>query len=137
MTYYRLLHLDLSTRFELALEMLNPSRPWGLVTLLSDIYGVSRKFLYELSHKAESSILKALDGQAPGRKPKTETLILDDNHKQRSIVTLATVIPASIRGIQTCMEALLFRLHQSNASTGRRSSKEAESSCGAKTTGSR
>lgn len=110
MKYYRLLHLDLSTRFELALQMLNPSRPWGLVTLLSDIYGVSRKFLYELSHKAEFSILKALDGQAPGRKPKTETLILDDNYKQRSIVTLATVIPASIRGIQTCMEEL-YKTH--------------------------
>ena len=96
--------------------MLNPSRPlffgyrverkWGLVTLLSDIYGVSRKFLYQLSHKAEFSILTALAGQAPGRKPKAETLILTDNHKQRAIVTLATVIPGSIRGIQKCIEEL-------------------------------
>lgn len=107
MTYYRLTHLDLSIRFELVLQMLNPSRPWGMVTALSDIYGVSRKFLYQLGHKAEASILTALAGQPPGPKPKAETLIVDDNHKQRAIVTLATAIPGSIRGIQTCLEELL------------------------------
>ena len=113
MSYYRLWNIDLSIRFELALQMLNPLRPWGLVTLLSDIYHVSRKFLYELSYKAEASILTALTAQPPGPKPipclkqGTETLIVDRDHKQRAIVTLATAIPGSIRGIQTCLEELL------------------------------
>jgi len=107
MTYYRLTHLDLSIRFELAFQMLNPSRPWGLVTTLSEIYDVSRKFLYQLSHKAEVSILTALAGQPPGPKPKAKTLIVDDDHKQRAVVTLATAIPGSIRGIQTCLEEIL------------------------------
>jgi len=107
MTYYRLLHLDLSMRFELALQMLNLSRPWGLVTALSEIYDVSRKFLYELRDKAEASILTALAGQPPGPKPVLETLIINGERIQRGIVTLATSIPGSIRGIQTCLEELL------------------------------
>jgi len=112
MTYYRLSHIDLSIRFDLVLEMLNPSRPWGLVTALSEIYDVSRKFLYELRDKAETSILTALVGQPPGPKPVSETLIVNDERIQRGIVTLATAIPGSIRGIQICLEEL-FDTHRS------------------------
>ncbi len=32
MSYYRLPNLDLPTRINLAMQMLDPSRPWGLVT---------------------------------------------------------------------------------------------------------
>ncbi len=106
MTYYRLWNIDLSTRFDLALEMLNPSRPWGLVTRLSEIYQVSRKFLYQLRDKAEVSILSALAGHRPGPKPVSEMLIVNDERIQRGIVTLATTIPGSIRGIQACLEEI-------------------------------
>ena len=97
MTYYRLWDIDLSMRFDLALYMLNPSRPWGLVTALSEIYDVSRKFLYQLRDKAEASILLALAGHRPGPKPVSETLIVNDEQIQRGIVTLATAIPGSVR----------------------------------------
>lgn len=112
MSYYRLSHIDLSERFDLALEMLSPWRPWGQVTLLASTYQVSRKFLYELSHKAEVSILAALSAHPPGPKPEPVTLTVDREHLQRSIVTLATNLPASIRGIQTSLEEIL-KTHRS------------------------
>ncbi len=52
--------LDLSTRFHIAVQMLDPSRPWGLVTDLAKEYGVSRKFLYEQRDKAGSVLLTTL-----------------------------------------------------------------------------
>jgi hypothetical protein len=54
-THYRLTHIDLSTRLQLAMQMINTQRPWGTVTTLADNYQVSRKFLYQLSHKATSA----------------------------------------------------------------------------------
>jgi len=44
-TYYRLTHIDLSTRLRLAIQMMDTQRPWGTVTTLADNYQVSRKFL--------------------------------------------------------------------------------------------
>ena len=106
-TYYRLTHIDLSTRLQLAMQMMDTQRPWGTVTTLADNYQVSRKFLYQLEHKATNAILSALTAQPPGPKPMSETLLVDDNHIQRAITTLATIIPGSIRGIQTCLQEIL------------------------------
>jgi len=39
-THYRLTHIDLSTRFELAMQMMNNQRLWGTVTILADTYQV-------------------------------------------------------------------------------------------------
>jgi hypothetical protein len=75
-----------------------------MVTSLSEIYQVSRKFLYQLRDKAEASILASLAGHAPGPKPQSEILKLSHDYEQRAIVTLATAIPGSIRGIQTCLK---------------------------------
>ena len=106
-TYYRLTHIDLSTRLQLAMQMMDTQRPWGTVTTLADNYQVSRKFLYQLEHKATNAILSALTAQPPGPKPMSETLLVDDNHIQRAITTLATIIPGSIRSIQTCLQEIL------------------------------
>ena len=75
MADYRLQHLDLSTRIHLAMQMLDPSRPWGLVTVLAKDYQVSRKFLYQQRDRARASLLSAL--------------------------AASVAVPASIRGIQT------------------------------------
>ena len=107
MSHYRLSHLDLSTRFRIAVQMLDPSRPWGLVTDLAKEYGVSRKFLYQQRDKAGSVLLATLAAKAPGRKPASAMLAVDREHLQRSIVTLATAMPGSIRNIQTCLELVL------------------------------
>lgn len=107
MTYYRLPNLDLSTRFDIALQMLDPSRPWGLVTDLAKEYQVSRKFLYEQRDRAETGLLTALVAQSPGSKPVSTILTVDREHLQKSIVTLAVAMPGSIRNIQVCLEAIL------------------------------
>ena len=77
MSYYRLPNLDLSTRIDLALQMLDPLRPWGLVTDLAREYEVSRKFLYQQLDKAETGLLTALAAQPPGPKPESAALMVD------------------------------------------------------------
>ena len=68
-THYRLTHIDLSTRFYLAMQMLSDSRPWGMVTDIAETYKVSRKFLYQIAHKAENALICALSALTPGPKP--------------------------------------------------------------------
>ena len=112
MSHYRLEHLDLSTRFDIAVQMLDPSRPWGLVTQLAEEYQVSRKFLYQQRDKAGTVLLTALSAQPPGPKPASGMLAVDTDHLRRSIVTLATAMPGSIRNIQACLE-LVLETHRS------------------------
>jgi hypothetical protein len=107
MSYYRLSHLGLSTRLEIALQMLDPLRPWGLVTNLARKYQVSRKFLYQQCDRARVGLLDALASQPPGPKAVSGMLEVDMERLQRSIVTLATAVPGSISGIQTCLEIIL------------------------------
>jgi hypothetical protein len=106
-THYRLTHIDLSTRFQLAMQMLSDSRPWGMVTTMAETYQVSRKFLYQIANKAENALFYALSAQSPGPRPVSKSLFVDDNHIQRTIITLATIIPGSIRSIQTCLQEIL------------------------------
>jgi len=106
-THYRLTHIDMSTRFYLAMQMLDDSRPWGMVTNMAETHQVSRKFLYQIADKAENAILCALSALAPGPKPVSKFLTINDDFIQRTVITLATVIPGSIRGIQTCMQEIL------------------------------
>lgn len=107
MSYYRLSHLELSTRLDIALQMLDPLRPWGLVTDLARKYQVSRKFLYQQRDRAEAGLLDALASQPPGPKAISGMLEVDMKHLQRSIVTLATAVPGSISGIQICLKTML------------------------------
>lgn len=106
-THYRLKHIDMSTRLKLAMQMINNQRPWGTVTTLANEYKVSRKFLYQLEHKAINALTSALYAQAPGPKLESKVLHVDDNLVLRTITTLATVIPGSIRGIQTCLQEII------------------------------
>jgi hypothetical protein len=106
-SYYRLTRIDMSTRLQLATQMMDTQRPWGTVTTLADSYQVSRKFLYQLEHKATYALVSALSAQVPGPKPVSKTLLVDDNFILRTITTLATIIPGSIRGIQTCLQEII------------------------------
>lgn len=56
MAHYRLSHLDLSTRLDLAAHMLDPEREWGTVTDLAREHQVSRKFLYQLRDRAAQAL---------------------------------------------------------------------------------
>lgn len=106
-TDYRLTHIDLSTRFHLAMQMLDDSRPWGMVTNMAQTYQVSRKFLYQIANKAENALICALSALTPGPKTISKYLTVDDEHIQRTIITLATIVPGSIRSIKTCLQEIL------------------------------
>lgn len=68
MSDYRLTDIDLSTRIDLGLRMLDPARSWGEVSALAREYGVSRKFMYHLRDKSEQALQEALTPQPVGRK---------------------------------------------------------------------
>ncbi len=68
MADYQLTHLELSTRINLAMKMLNPEREWGEASALAKEYGVSRKFLYELQDQVWSAIEQTLLPKPAGRK---------------------------------------------------------------------
>lgn len=106
MADYQLAHLSLSTRLELTALMLHPSRPWGQVTQLSRQNGVSRKFLYELRQKAIQGLVDALLPQAPGRKAKTQAVIIDEAFIQRAIGVCLSVVPGTVRSVQLLLELL-------------------------------
>jgi hypothetical protein len=107
MANYHLAHLTLSTRLELASQMLNPARRWGVVSELSRENGVSRKFLYEIRDKAETVLLKALEAQRPGRKANTNQIEIDKQFIDRAIAILVSVVPGTIRPVQQVLDLLL------------------------------
>jgi hypothetical protein len=107
MANYRLTHLTLSTRVELAAQMLDPDRCWGRVSELSREKGVSRKFLYEIRDKAGTGILKALEAQRPGRKGNVHQIEIDDHFVDRAIAILLSIVPGAIRPVQWVLDLLL------------------------------
>lgn len=112
MTDYQLTHLSLSTRCELVFRMLDPFRSWGSVTDLAREYGVSRKFLYELSDKASVAISEALVAKAPGRKPHKKQVEIDDDFVRRAIAACLSVVPGTVRTVQMLLD-LLFNVRRS------------------------
>ena len=112
MNNYRLDHIDLSTRIELGLQMLDPSRTWGQVSALSRKHGVSRKFLYQLNTKLHKALEAALTAKPAGRKPKEEKVTIDQAFLNRAILVLAMVVPGTVRSVQLVLE-LLFGQHKS------------------------
>ena len=112
MADYQLAHLTLSTRIDLVSLMLDPDRPWGMVTELSRKYGVSRKFLYGLRDKATAAISEALLPQKPGRKANSNLVEIDDNFVRKSIAVCLSVVPGTIRTVQLLL-GLLFDVQRS------------------------
>ena len=112
MADYQLAHLSLSNRIAMVSLMLDPLRPWGLVTELSRVHGVSRKFLYELRDKALASMVEALLPQAAGRKADHNLVEVDDSFVRRAIAVCLSVVPGTVRTVQLLL-ALLFDIHRS------------------------
>lgn len=110
MSDYRLKDIDLSTRIDLGLRMLNPTRPWGEVSALAREYGVSRKLMYELRDKSAQALQEALAPQRVGRKPREAVLTINQEFVCRAILVLATAMPGTLRTIQLVLE-LLFGWH--------------------------
>jgi len=133
MANYRLPELDLSTRVQLAVEMLVPipQRQWGRATELARTYGISRTLLYRLRDRAKEALLAALAPREPGPAPQTETLVIDRDFVRYAIPVLA-MLKGTVRDIQLGL-ALLFGLRRSIGfisehlqETGRRASEYQE-----------
>ena len=74
MAEYRVPELDLSTRINIGLEMLQSTeqREWGRVTELAQTHGVSRTLLYRIRDQMKAAIIESLAPTAPG--PQTRPL---------------------------------------------------------------
>jgi len=110
MAHYRLPDIDLSTRVELCEQMLSPQRQWGEVSALARLHHVSRKFLYQLAGRARQTLLAALAAQPPGPHSHSDSIVVDRTFLRRAIITLATAVPGTVRGIQMVLQ-LLFDHH--------------------------
>lgn len=113
MACYRRPELTLSTRIELALELLAPlpQRRWGRVTELARQYGVSRTWLYRLRERVRQALAAALAPREPGPRPHTSTLVVDEALLRRAI-TVLPLLKGTVRDIQQGL-ALLFGVHRS------------------------
>jgi hypothetical protein len=111
MTDYQLTHLELSTRMNLAMKMLNPEREWGEASALAKEHGVSRKFLYQLQDRALSAIEQTLLPKAAGRKSEEPTIQVDKPFVTKAIGVLGSLTPGSVRSIQSIL-GLLFDTHR-------------------------
>jgi hypothetical protein len=98
--------IDLSTRVDLGLRMLDPARPWGEASPLAREYGVSRKFLYQLRAQSEQALCEALTPQPAGRQPQRAVLTVNRAFLCRAMLVLATAMPGTIRAIQLVLELL-------------------------------
>jgi regulator of protease activity HflC (stomatin/prohibitin superfamily) len=113
MPHYRITELDLSTRREIGLEMLQeiPERDWGRATELAQKHGISRTLLYQLRDRAEEGLNKALLPRKPGPKPQGQELTIDRDFI-RLAVTVLSMLKGSVRDIQLGLK-LLFSVSRS------------------------
>jgi hypothetical protein len=101
MAKYRLPELDLSTRMEMALEMLqsHPKREWGRVTELAEQHNISRTRLYELRDSAHEALVEALRPRRPGPRPELATVEVNETLIKR-MITGFPMLTGSVRDIQ-------------------------------------
>lgn len=113
MTKYRRKDLDLSTRIQISLEMMQAvqERGWGRVTELSRRYNLSRTWLYALGNRARQALETALRPGKAGRPSKEKNLVVDREYVRRAI-TVMPLLTGSVRSIQTGLE-LLFGVERS------------------------
>lgn len=113
MPHYRITELDLSTRIEIGLEMLQeiPEREWGRATELAQKHSISRTLLYQLRDRAEEALTKALLPRKPGPKPEGQELTIDRGFI-RLAVTVLSMLKGSVRDTQLGLE-LLFGVSRS------------------------
>jgi hypothetical protein len=101
MAKYRLPELDLSTRIEMAVEMLqsHPKREWGRVTELAEQHNISRTRLYELRDSAHEALVEALRPRRPGPRPELATVEVNETLIKR-MITGFPMLTGSVRDIQ-------------------------------------
>jgi hypothetical protein len=113
MEKYRVNKLDMSTRIEIAMEILPPIpvRRWGRVTELANEYGISREWIYQLRNRAKTALEETMRSKSPGR-PVRETELLIDREMIQRAIAIMPVLTGSVRNIQIGLE-ILFGVQRS------------------------
>ena len=101
MATYRVPEFTIEQRAEAALQMLVPwpERPWGLVSELARLYGVSRTRLYEIRDGAGEAVVEALLPGEAGRPAQVTSLTVDKAFIERTIALLP-MLTGSVRDIR-------------------------------------
>lgn len=108
MAAYRVPEFTLEQRTEAVLQMLVPwpDRPWGLVSELARLYGISRARLYELRKGAWEAIVAALQAGEAGRPAQVTRLTVDKGFIDRTIALLP-MLTGSVRDIRLGLNLIL------------------------------
>lgn len=113
MADYRIDQLDMSSRIEIGLKMMQgrTEREWGWVSDKATSMGVSRQTLYDIRDRVREAVEEAVKAQAPGPKPAAEPLEVDAAYVRWATMVLA-MQKGSTRDIQWALE-LLFGVKRS------------------------
>lgn len=108
MAVYRVPEFTLEQRVEAVLQMLVPGsdRPWGLVSELTRLYGVSRTRLYELRDEVWAAIVAALQPGEAGRPAQVTRLTVDKAFIDR-MIALLPMLTGSVRDIRLGLKLIL------------------------------
>ncbi|MCJ7550315.1 MAG: hypothetical protein MUQ30_11610 [Anaerolineae bacterium] len=93
-------------RAQIVVEILSGNRPWGTVTRLAGMYGISRQTVYEITAAGERLLAAGMVPGAHGPVPAEKRIEVDRNRLVRSMVVL-TEARVSQRDITVCLAEML------------------------------
>lgn len=107
MLQYRRKDLDLSTRIEIGLEMLDPAqeRGWGRTSELAREHDISRGFVYVLRGRVKKALEKAMRTRQIGRPAEEKTICVNQDYLRRAIAIMP-LLTGLVRSIQIGLELL-------------------------------
>ena len=95
-----------SQRTQIAIEVLSPHRPRGVITKLKETHQVSRQAIYGIATKGKRVLLEGLEPGRHGPRPAEQMVKVDRSRLVRGSVVL-TEAGVSQRDIAVCLEELL------------------------------
>jgi hypothetical protein len=90
-----------------------PSRPWGAITWLSDVFDISRPTVYALGKRTAAGLERTSDGQSSTSESKLvttemktmeETIVVTWNRVTRTALSLAFPGKVALRPMQDCLQ---------------------------------
>jgi hypothetical protein len=93
-------------RAEIAIQVLPPSRPHGLVTELSQTYGISRQTVYNIAVAGRDLLENGMQPGPHGPRPPQKNVLVDRNRLERGTLVL-TESGVSQRDVKVCLEEML------------------------------
>ena len=135
-------HLSISDQLFVAAiaNIPRPSRPWGAITWLSDVFDISRPTVYALGKRVAEGLECSLDGQSATTESKLvtsemktmEMIAVTPNRVARTVLSLAFPGKVALRPMQDCLQEAFDRsrgvstLSQLLTQAGQRAGQELE-----------